>query len=180
MAALCAVAIAGPNARANSITGSIGFGASGVTVDSPNLATATDFEVAHPFTSTESGTYSTVPMFTPVTFTGFQFNPPAAGVTPLWTFDVGLDVYSFDATSLQSFYNSSLEEWDIGGRGVATVTGFSATEGTWNVNLSQSGASFVFDSSAAPNSPVPDGGSTVTLLGSALMGLCAFSRKFSR
>src|SRR5208282_3529846 len=107
--------------RANSITGSIGFGASGVTVDSPNLATATDFEVAHPFTSTESGTYSTVPMFMSVTFNGFQFNPPAAGVTPLWTFDVGSTVYGFDATSVLSSYNSSLEEWDIGGRGIATI-----------------------------------------------------------
>jgi hypothetical protein len=176
-AAFCAVVLAGPGARANPITGSIGFGASGVTINSLTLASASSFEVSNPFTTVETGTYATVPMFQAVSFNGFVFNPPVASVIPLWTFAVGSLVYSFDATSVMSFFNTSLDQWDIGGNGMAMVTGYSPTAGTWNVNLSQSGASFVFDSSEAASS-LPDGGSTMTFLGTVLLGVVAFSRKF--
>jgi len=177
-ATLCAAFLDGPTAQANLITGSIGFGASGVTIDSVNLSTATTFSVANPFTTTESGAYSAVPLETSVTFNGFTFNPPAASVNPLWTFDIGSTVYSFDATSVSSSYNSILRQWDIGGAGIAMITGFTDTPGEWNVNLSQTGASFVFDASegSLPVS-VPDGGSTVAMLGGSLLGLAAYSRK---
>jgi hypothetical protein len=178
-AAFCAVVLAAPSAKANSITGSIGFGASGVTVNSANLQTATDFSVTGPYTDVELGSYAAVPTFTPVTtFNGFTFNPPVASVTPLWSFLVGSVTYSFDATSVTSSFNSSLDEWDIGGQGIAMITGYSATTGTWNINLSQSGESFVFDSSeAALPQSVPDGGSSAVLLGSAFLGLAAIGRK---
>jgi hypothetical protein len=174
-AAFCAVVLAGPSAKANAITGSIGFGASGVTINSLTLASASSFEVSNPFTTVETGTYATVPMFESVSFNGFVFNPPVASVIPLWTFDIGATVYSFDATSVTSSFNSSLNEWDIGGRGMAMITGYSPTAGTWNVNLSQSGTSFVFDSSAA--ALVPDGGSTMAFLGTIFLGVGVFGRK---
>jgi len=177
-AALSALVLAAPNANANVITGSIGFGATGVSIDSLNLATATTFTVANPFATTRSGTYASVPLFQSVTFDGFAFNPPIASVTPLWTFDIGPTVYSFDATTVTSSFNSADDEWDIGGEGMAMVTGYADTAGTWNVNLSQSGSSFVFDSSAAVDS-VPDGGPTLALLGGAVLGLSAFARKFT-
>jgi hypothetical protein len=177
-AAFCAVVLGGPGARANPITGSIGFGASGVTINSTELATATSFAVASPITEVETGTYAAVPAFTPVTFNGFVFNPPVPSVTPLWTFAIGAVTYSFDATTVSSSFNHTLDEWDIGGAGMAMVTGFSDTVGTWNVNLSQSGASFVFDSSAAATpQAVHDGGSTMAILGSVFLGLGAFGRK---
>jgi hypothetical protein len=181
-AAFCAAVLAGPSAKANLITGSIGFGASGVTVDNVNLAFATTFSVSNPFTTVETGTYASVPMFTSVTFNGFKFNPAVASITPLWTFNIGpagnQTVYSFDATTVTSMYNTPLHEWDIGGQGLALATGFTTTPGTWNVNLSQSGASFVFDSSeaAAPIS-VPDGGSTAMLLGASFLCVAGVSRK---
>ena len=181
-AAFCAVVLAGPSAKANFITGSIGFAASGVTINSLNMATATSFSLTGVTTDVKLGAYAAVPTFTPVTaFNGFVFNPPVASVTPLWLFHVGPVTYSFDATSVSSFFNSTLDEWDIGGFGMAMATGYSATKGSWNVNLSQSGESFVFDSSEAalPQSvPVPDGGSDIALLGSAFLGLGAFGRKF--
>jgi hypothetical protein len=177
-AAFCAVVLAGPAAQANQITGSIGFGASGVTVNSPQLATASSFDVSNPFTTVETGTYSAIPMFSFVTFNGFTFNPPAGSVTPLWTFQVGATTYSFDATSVSSSFNSTLDQWDIGGHGMAMVTGYSATAGLWNVNLSQSGASFVFDSSEAATPTVPDGGSTMAFLGAILIGVGTLGRKF--
>jgi protein with PEP-CTERM/exosortase system signal len=58
--------------------------------------------------------------------------------------------------------------------------GFDDTEGTWDFHLSNAGgrphADFSFDSSA---DSVPDGGSTVSLLGLALLGFTALRRKLS-
>ena len=179
-ASLYAVALASPSARANLIMGSIGFGADGVTVNNSSLAMATSFDVASPFTTIETGDYASVPLNTDVTFNGFVFNPPAGSVTPLWTFDVGSTVYSFDATSVSSYYNSTLEQWDIGGNGLAMITDYGTTKGTWNVNLSQSGESFVFDASSASVASVRDTSSTMTLLGCAFVGLGALGRKVRR
>jgi len=179
-AALCAVLLAGAKAKANAITGSIGFSAAGVTVNSNNLADSSSFTVTDPVTTDAvTGTYLAVLPGTGVDFRGFVFNPPAASVDPLWSFQIGSTEYSFDATTVTSVYVSSLQEWVIGGAGMAMVTGDSDTKGTWNVNLSQSGASFVFDSSAAALA-VPDGSSAMTLLGSAMIGLAVFRRKLCR
>lgn len=170
-----------PAAQANEITGSIGFGSLGVNITGADLATASSFTLSDPFITTETGTYTGVPILTSVTFNGFQFNPPVASVTPLWTFDAGGLTYTFDATSVTSSYDATTRQWDIGGNGLAMVTGYTATPGEWNVDLSQSGASIVFDSSAAvsPSGPsVPDGGSTVMLLGGGFVALAGCARKF--
>ena len=182
-AAICAVCLAASSAQANSspyVTGSIGFGAAGVTINSSQLATATSFSVITPLVNDPYGTYAPVPLGTLIDFNGFVFQPPTQSITPLWTFNYGSKVYSFDATSVTSSWDATLNEWDIGGRGMAMITGYSPTAGTWNVNLSQSGATFVFDSSAAAQEPVPDGGSTLACLGGAFLGLGLFSRKLRR
>jgi hypothetical protein len=169
-----------PAVQANEITGSIGFGSLGVSVTGADLASASSFSLQDPFITTESGSYSGVPILTSITFNGFQFNPPVGSVTPLWTFDAGGISYSFDATSVTSSYDAATRQWDIGGNGIAMITGYTATPGVWNVDLSQSGASIVFDSSAAvsPSAPgVPDGGSTVLMLGGGFIGLAGFARK---
>jgi VPDSG-CTERM motif len=165
--------------QASEISGSIGFGSLGVNITGPNLASASSFTLSDPFITTETGVYSGAPILTPITFNGFQFNPPVASVTPLWIFNVGAITYSFDATSVTSYFDSTLDQWDIGGSGIAMVTGYDATPGTWNVNLSQSGASVVFDSSAAgnPRAGVPDGGSTLLLLGGGFVGMAGLARK---
>jgi hypothetical protein len=168
-----------PAVQANEITGSIGFGSLGVTINGSSLATASSFTVTSPFITTETGVYSGVPTLTSVTFNGFQFNPPVASVTPLWTFTVGGVTYTFDATSVSDSYNATLNEWDIGGSGMVMATGYDTTPGTWNVNLSQSGASIVFDSSAASTASiaVPDGGSTLLLLGGGFICVAGLARR---
>jgi hypothetical protein len=181
-AAFYAVALASPSAKANAvpITGSIGFGAAGITINSGDLAAATSFTVTGPDITTVSGTYSVVPLTTtPITFNGFVFSPAVASITPLWTFNVGSVVYSFDATTDSSMWNPSLDSWEMGGMGIAMITGYSPTYGTWNVNLSETGQSFVFDASAGATglASVPDGGSTVALVGCAFIGLGIFGRK---
>jgi hypothetical protein len=174
-----------PGLQANEITGSIGFGALGVDITGSDLATASSFTLSSPFITTESGAYSGVPLLTSATFNGFEFNPPVASVMPLWTFAIGGVTYSFDATSVTDSYNAKLNEWDIGGTGIAMETGYDATPGTWNVNLSQSGASIVFDSSAATTTTteavgVPDGGSTLLLLGGGLVCMVGFANRRKR
>lgn len=168
-----------PQLRANELTGSIGFGSYGATVSGgTDLATASSFLVTDPFITSETGVYTSAPLTTAVTFNGFQFNPPVASVSPLWSFSVGSVNYTFDATSVSCYFDAALNQWDIGGSGIAMVTGYSATPGTWNVNLSQSGATIVFDSSAAATPTAMDGGSTLLMLGSGFMGLAAVGRKF--
>jgi len=185
-AAFCAVALTGPSASATPINGSIAFSALGVTVDNPNLANATTFAVTAPYVAMDaSGTYSAVAPLTPVIFNGFQFTGAAAvsSVTPLWTFTLGpvgnQIVYSFDATTVEASYNANIGEWDIGGQGLAMITGYATTDGSWTVNLSQTDASFAFDatSGASGRATVPDGGSSIAFLGSAFLGLGAFARK---
>jgi hypothetical protein len=176
--AILASACLAPSLQANEITGSIGFGSYGVNIVGPDLADASSFTVTDPFISQESGAYTSVPLATPVTFNGFQFNPPVPSVSPLWTFSVGAINYSFDATSVTNYYDATLRQWDIGGSGLAMVSGYSATPGTWNVNLSQSGATIVFDSSAAASPSVPDNSSTMLLLGGGFMGLAGIGRKW--
>jgi hypothetical protein len=185
-AAFYAVVLAGPSAKANTITGSIAFSSLGVTVADANnpadvsLSDATTFSVVSPYVANNPlGAYSAVPALTDVTFNGFTFNPPVASITTLWTFDYNGLVYSFDATSVSADYNASINEWDIGGTGEAMITGYTTTYGTWTVNLSQTDASFAFDATAgASGVAVPDGGSGVALLGSAFLGLSVFGRKF--
>jgi hypothetical protein len=175
-AAFCAAVLAGPSAKANLITRFTGFGAEEVTIDTPGLAAATTFKAASPFTTTDSGTRSLAPLMTDV-----PFNPPAASLTPLWTFDIGSIVYSFDATILRSYYNSSLEQWDIGGYGMATITGYTAPDGTWNANVGQGEDIFVFDASEPSTGAavMTDSASTMPLLGSAFLGLLALGRRFN-
>jgi hypothetical protein len=176
---------ASQNARANpEFSGSIAFGSSGVTTDNPVLQLATDFTLVKPYADMATGEYATLGItnLTPVTFNGFKFNPPVGAVDPLWTFDVGSTVVSFDAISETSTFvpKGTAGEWVILGNGIASISGFANTPGNFTVNLSDSGTMVVaFDSTAAALPAVPDGGSPVALLGGALtvLGLC--SRKFS-
>ena len=175
--------IASPSAMANQFTGAIDFGAVGVTTDNPVLGLATTFSLTGAYALKAVGEYATLGVadFTPVTFNGFKFNPPVGAVTPLWTFDIGSTVLSFDATSETSTWvaRGNAGEWDILGSGIASISGFDNTPGTFTVNLSDSGNMVVaFDSTAAVQPAVPDGGSAVTLLGGALTVLGLFVRKF--
>ena len=92
-----------------------------------------------------------------VTFNGFTFNPAVASITPLWTFTYDGLTYSYDATSVVADFNASLDEWDIGGSGMAMITGFTSTPGTWTVNLSQTDASFAFDATSGASGSVSNG-----------------------
>ena len=176
--------LAGINANANQFNGAIAFSAAGVTTDNTVLSAAHNFSLTGAFTTEETGEYATLGVtdFTPVNFNGFTFNPPVSSVTPLWVFNLGSTVFSFDATSVDSQWVLGVGggEWVITGDGIASITGFTDTPGTYTVNLSDSGNMSVgFDATAAVRAPqsVPDGGATMGFLGCSFL-LLRTCRKF--
>lgn len=175
---LAALAAAGISiASADPITGSISFIGT-PTFDNDNLADATSFTVidhARVSPDQQTGDYAAVANNHPVTFTAFRFVPPTPSLTPLWTFDAGGLTYSFDATSMISSYNADLDIWNIGGRGIAHITGFDDTYGTWNFSAGKAGDSFYFGSAMVATG-VPDGASTAALLTAGCVGLAIFRR----
>ena len=69
-------------------------------------------------------------------------------MTPLWTFATNGLTYSFDATSVEldlqfaGFIN-------LHGSGIAHLTGYADTPGTWSMGISQIGSSVAFVASAS-------------------------------
>lgn len=166
---------------AQQFSGTIQF-SGGAQLDNADLGQATKFVSifgptgpgSHPLTlaATETGVYTAIPNGTPATFTPFSFNPPDAGVSPLWTLTIGPTTYSFDASSVTVDYQDS-SFLDIGGTGVAHVTGMTDTTGTWSItDTGGDGALPVFTFGAATTvgvvTPEP---STISLMLVALVPL---------
>ncbi len=126
----------------------------------------------------QTGDYAWVANGTAAIWTPFTFNPPAASVTPLWTFSIGAITYSFDATSMSTSHPDAFT-FNIQGTGIAHITGLEDTAGIWTVTSTGSGTTFTFGASTQAGPQVPDGGTTVVLLGAALSGLAMFRRKLS-
>jgi PEP-CTERM motif len=93
--------------------------------------------------SGSTGTYSSVPGGTQAAFSLFTFNPAPVSVPALWSFTVGSTTYSFDATSvvIQTQTSSIL---NLEGNGLAHVTGFADTYGTWSITDTGTGPVFTF------------------------------------
>jgi hypothetical protein len=171
LVALAASVALGVSARATPITGAENF--DGIaTTDTGSLATATEFTSISDVTVVPggSGTYASVPVGTPATFTPFSFS--AASVMPLWTFTWGGNTYSFTATSLSVSHvdNNFL---DISGLGYATLNGVNTPDGTWSITDTRVGnsATFTFGASSAVLPTTPDGGMTAVLLSLGLTGI---------
>ncbi len=135
-------------AQAVPITGDISFTGSYTIDNTSNLALATkflSFDGVTVTTGEASGTYAGTDG-APVTFQPFAFSD--AGVTPLWTFTIGLTTFSFDATTLTKPF-ANVNNLVVEGVGVAHVTGFDDTPGFWSITANKAGTSFSFSSSAA-------------------------------
>jgi len=164
-----------PQAQAAMISGGISLGGS-YTTDTGDINTANAFtSFPSAFVVSTSGDYSSVPLFTSVTQNPFVFDPFAPPVSPLWTFMVGTDTYSFDLLTL-SIDQQGNDTLNLSGTGDLNITGFDTTTGTWVFTANQAGGTFSFSSS---NGAVPDGGSALILFGLALGGLEALRRKLA-
>src|SRR5215217_5205370 len=191
-----AVALTFGSAHALPITGDIDF-AGQAFFNTNSLATATqvvNFRSAQGVNNSANVTEATgsfattISMGTMALFPSvYQFNP-SAPASPLWT----VGGFVFNLTSSTIVLQTS-KFFVIEGRGILTgPAGFDATPGTWALTGQQADGSqqnsFSFSANisgvgeAVPGGAevkvsVPDGGSTVALLGVALIGVAALRRK---
>jgi hypothetical protein len=168
------------------ISGAISFSGS-TTVDNTSFVTATRFlsfqDVFVGSPSALSGDYVGT-SGAAVTVTPFIWSPPTAStpIDPLWTFTSGGNTYSFDLSVLHVDLASPTDLL-LSGLGTAHITGPGVdkldTAGQWNFSAQTLGlANFTFSSTTTiPTHGVPDGGSTVAMLGTAFLGLSFLSRK---
>lgn len=166
------------------IVGSINFQGGTATLNGPvSSATAITAFGGSPSVNNNSGVAPTGSFAgtgnTPVTFvaTGFQFSPSMnPSPVALWSFVFGGSTYAFSLTSVVSSVGVG-PTLNLAGNGILSISGgtYAATPGTWTFSTTGTGpATYGF---VAGNTSVPDGGTTVMLLGAALSGLCLFRKK---
>lgn len=134
--------------------------------------------------SSGSGTYAPIPGGTTVTMGGAPWTFGSIGTTGanvvsnLWSISYSGVTYSFDLATLTT--NGSVGSVRIlEGLGTAKVTGYDNTTGFFSLSTSGTGTSISF-SAFANVPPVPDHGSTLVLLGIALVGFAAVGRRLGR
>jgi hypothetical protein len=156
-----------------------------VTYPVANINAATAFQSFSGVTvSSVSGSYldASVAAGTGVSMSAFSFNPFApAGIIPLWQTTSGTAA-SFDLTSLGPITQGN-GFLILTGEGTLHLDGFDNTPGYWRFSSQQGDTTFAFSSSNGALTPsdasVPDGGTTVILLGATLSGLALIRRKLS-
>jgi hypothetical protein len=167
----------GPVAQATPIAGSIGF--TGTFIQNGgtlgNLKTATSMNINSASIGTATGDFTGAALInfaSPITVN------PAVGLTTLWNILAGGVTYTFTATS-EAQDLTTATALHLTGTGLITDgNAADATTGNWQLGFGKSGDSFQWQSTGATDAAeVPDGGSTVALLGAGICGLCLFAKK---
>jgi hypothetical protein len=175
VAAVLAVAA---SVHADPISGSIGFTGTylqnGGTVG--NLETATSFSISSVTIDDPTGIF--ISATDPTFFSPINVNPANNLLgEQLWTVMIGSTTYTLDVNSESQTFTSE-SQLDLAGTGTfGDGTLGDATGGTWQLQFGETGDSFTWNSTSATD--VPDGGTTVLLLGAALSGLALVKRKLA-
>ena len=174
---LAAVAFAFPARSAPSIAGTIEF-VGGASLNG-TLDSATAFSsifgplgTGNPMVrSGATGSYSVVPAGTEAAFSLFTFNPAPPSSFTLWSFSLGGTSFSFEATSvIISAQNANF--LDLEGTGIAHVTGYADTQGTWSITATGAGPTFTF---GEQTTMVPEpSAAALFLLGTAGLVICFY------
>jgi len=122
-----------------------------------------------------SGSFDTVVDGTTVSFLQPWLFDPLASAAPLWTI-AGPENFTFNLTSSTTAYQSPYF-LAIRGTGILTGNGFEDTPAEWWFTTQgvAAGSKFTWSSTTIA---VPDGGSTIILLGGSLLGLFGLRRWF--
>ena len=170
-------------AQAAQITGSITF-AGTVTLNSASAGTATAVvaggwhevnNTGSPLVLSASGDFTGL-TGSAATFTAAQWNFNSGAVASFWS----VGGFTFNLTSSFIFSQGGFPAGVVvNGSGTISKAGFTTTSGTWSFSTQDpaAGTPPVFSFSAATGALVPDGGSTVALLGFALVGMEALRRR---
>ncbi len=141
------------------IEGSISFYGTPTPNGSGSLATATaitSFTHVTVLAGQESGVFTNVPGGAAATWTPFTFSPPAAFVIPLWALTNNGVICSFDSSSM-TLTSQGPTVLSIQGTGIAHITGFADTPGTWIFIVNRILSSYQFSAVinvSATNMPV--------------------------
>jgi hypothetical protein len=158
--------------QATPITGGISF-AGNYTPNNSDLSAATSIAFGSSFVTSDNGSFSGFAPGSAITLTpSLAINPTVVPVLSLWS----IGIYSFDALTLTE---SGVTSTTLTLSGTGTIkdgTPADAVAGTWLATFNTLSGTFSYSASAG--AAVPDGGSTVALLGGALMGLGLLKRKF--
>ncbi len=101
--------------------------------------------------------------------TSLAVTSPASIPFQLWTFKFGGNTYSFKLDHTLTAALSTNKQLLLGGTGTAFINGRDASPAVWSLE-STGGGGFKFTATSS-TSAVPDGGSTIALLGIALSGI---------
>lgn len=165
-----------PQAQATMINGAITF-AGGAIFDTDSLATATEVDtfLNVMVTSRDGDFASTVNVGDSVSMTTPYVFMPSMATPALWS----VGGFTYDLAS-STVVLQTADFLLITGTGTISGNGFEATTGTWSFTSQSPDADGVFSFSAGSNAQgVPDGGTTVALLGIALAGVELIRRKLA-
>ncbi len=153
-----------------------------VTYNTGDIDTATAFgSFDQVVVNSVSGSYATVGVLfgTTISMVAFQFSPFVGSVLPLWETSSGGVAASFDLTSV-TIVSQGGGFLALKGQGTLHLAGYDDTTGYWKFSSQQGDTTFSFSSSdAATTTSVPDGASTLGLVGLALSGLVLLRRQFA-
>jgi hypothetical protein len=167
----------GATAQAAPIAGGINIGALSTVSVNKTLNTVVFSPGALPgvnaLVSYSSGDLALLaPALTFGSYKNFSYSPLVV-VNPIWTFAA----VSFDLTQVTSIDESG-SGLVLAGTGFLKAAGYDDTLGKWSFSADSSGGSFSWSSTAT--APVPDGGTSMGLLGLSLLGLAGISNKLRK
>jgi hypothetical protein len=168
----------GASAQAAPITGGINIGALSTVSINKTLNTVKFSPGALPgvnaLVSYSSGNLALLaPALTFGSYKNFSYSPLVV-VNPIWKFNL----VSFDLTQVTSISESG-SGLVLAGTGFLKAAGYDDTLGKWSFSADSSGGLFSWSSTAMATS-VPDGGTSMGLLGLSLLGLAGISRKLRK
>ena len=163
-------------AMAVPITGNITI-SGGATLDGTTANANAVTSWVSPTVVSRTGSFTSIALLTPVVMTAPWVFDPSTALPALWS--VGGFTFNLVSSTIAQQDATFLT---ISGSGTITgPAGFDPTGGIFNFTTQSPSADGVFSFSAANNVvTIPDGGSTIALLGMGLLGLSSLRRRFAR